>query len=280
MLETGVEFKEPAATSADALQRTDDICRKLTNDNYWIDGREVKLPVRIHSAAMLMNAFTVPTNAAKEIIESSGFRPIEIWPGKALLLLIAVDYRKSDLGDYNEGAIIFPVLTPGKPATPILGGVLGVALGSASIFVYRMPVDQPFTTHAGRFIWGFPKWVTQMCVEFGDGNARGRFFDEGELVYEIFAATGGKLAFRNHRASALAIRNGMAWKTYGMGSGAGIRVRLGGVEPRIGDRHPLANQLRMLGLPKKPLFTVSATDVQMRFGAAERLAISAPLLGD
>lgn len=280
MLETGVEFKEPAVQGADALQRTDDICRKLTDDNYFIDGCEVKLPVRVQSAAMLMNAFIVPANAAKEIIEGSGLKLIEIWPGKALLLLIAVGYRKGDLGDYNEGAIIFPVLTPGKPAPLILGGIIGVARGSASIFVYRMPVDQPFTTHAGRFIWGFPKWVAQMYIEFGDGNARGRFFDEGELVYEIFSATGGMLAFRNHRASALAIRNGMAWKTSGIGSGAGVRVRLGGVEPRIGDRHPLANQLRMLGLPKKPLFTVSAADVQMRFGVAEPLAINAPLLGD
>jgi hypothetical protein len=69
-----------------------------------------------------------------------------------------LDDRVNPLGNYNEGAIIFPVLTPGenKPC-PFFGTLKRLASNSLGSYVYRMPVDQEFTTHGGRFIWGFPK---------------------------------------------------------------------------------------------------------------------------
>jgi len=276
---TGVLFEESPLRRApdDAERHTNAVCEKIDAAHYLIDGRPISFPVVVADASMLMNAFLVDATVAQRIIQHSGFRVLELFPGKALLQLLFVDYRQNDLGDYNEGAIIFPVLTPGdRKPLPFFGALKRMATGTAGNFVYRMPVDQVFTTHAGRFIWGFPKWIARVDIDFGERQAQGSFYDEGELVYGFSAPTGGKAAAKEQRAASLAIRDGKAWKTYGTSTGSGVTFALGGQAPAIGDSHPLALELRALGLPKKPLFSVSIKNAAMQFAAPESVDIGQP----
>ncbi len=281
MKTTGAIFSEPPITSdIDGKQQerfTNQVCEKLDADHYVIDGKPIAFPVIVADASMLMNAFLVDAAAAQNMINDSGFRVLEVFPGKAILQLLLVDYRKNELGDYNEGAIMFPVLTPGesKPV-PFFGALIRMARGRVGNFVYRMPVDQAFTTHAGRFIWGFPKWVARVDIEFGPKRASGRFFDEGELVYGFAAKTGGTTQVKEQRAASLAIREGKAWKTWGTNTGSGLTFSLGGEMPSIGESHPLALELRALGLPRKPLFSVAIKNTAMRFAGPESVALGKP----
>lgn len=281
MKTTGPIFAEPPVTSEIGGQQreryTNDVCEKIDADHYMIDGKAIAFPVLVADASMLMNAFLVDAKVAQAMIADSGFRVIELFPGRAILQLLFVDYRKNELGDYNEGAVIFPVLTPGeRKPFPFFGALTRLASGRVGNFVYRMPVDQEFTTHAGRFIWGFPKWVARIDIEFGATRASGSFFDEGELVYSFAAKTGGTAKVKEQRAASLAIRDGKAWKTFGTNNGSGLTFSLGGELPTIGESHPLALQLRALGLPKKPLFTVSIKNTAMSFAGPEAVAIGEP----
>lgn len=277
---TGAIFDEPAVHSDKGDRFTNDICTKNWDSQYTIDGTDIAFPVVVSDASMLMNGFLVNAKAAQALLAGTGFRVVEVLPGKAILQLLAVDYKQNDLGDYNEGAILFPALTPGeKKPFPLFGALRRMGDGSLGNFVYRMPVDQEFTTHAGRFIWGFPKWMSRIDIEFGDTVARGTFIDEDELVYAIRAKTGGDNTPKEQRAASLAIRDGKAWKTYGTNNSAGVTFSLGGTAPQIGDRHPLALELRALGLPKKPLFTVSVRHTRMTFGKPESRDIGTPFSG-
>jgi len=278
---TGTRFEElPVTSDVDGkpcARHTNDVCKQLDQDHYLIDGKSITFPVRVADASILMNAFLVDAAVARNMIKGSGFRVLELFPGKAILQLLLVDYRENDLGDYNEGAINFPVLAPGeRKPLPFFGAMQRMASGSVSSFSYRMPVDKPFTTHAGRFIWGFPKWMARIDIEFGAKRAHGSFFDEGELVYGFSAKTGSNARVKEQRISSLAIRDGKAWKTYGTNTGSGLTFALGGEMPTIGDSHPLAKELRALGLPKKPLFSISIRNIAMSFGHPEAVAIGQP----
>lgn len=277
MKASGAIFEEQSVHSDRGDRFTNDICSKNSASNYTIDGKEISFPVIVSDASMLMNGFLVNAKAAQAMLEGTGFRVVEMFPGKAILQLLAIDYKENHLGNYNEGAIIFPVLTPGeKKPFPFFGALRRMGNGTLGNFVYRMPVDQEFTTHAGRFIWGFPKWVSRIDIEFGPNIARGTFSDEDELVYSIAAKTGGNSASKEQRAASLAIRDGKAWKTYGTNSNSGLTFSLGGETPKIGDSHPLAKELHTLGLPKKPMFTVSVESTRMTFGQPESVEIGAP----
>ncbi len=281
MKATGAIFEEPPVLSDiqgnTGGRFTNDICSKHSESSYSIDGKEITFPVAVSDASMLMNGFLVDAKAAQTMLDGTGFRVVELFPGKAILQLLAVDYKVNDLGDYNEGAIIFPVLTPGeKKPFPFFGTLKRMGNGSIGNFVYRMPVDQEFTTHAGRFIWGFPKWMSRIDIEFSPTLARGTFIDEDELVYSIEAKTGGNSSPGEQTAASLAVRDGKAWKTYGSNNSSELTFSLRGKTPEIGDKHPLAKELRTLGLPKKPLFTVSVQKTNMTFHKPESVDIGAP----
>jgi len=147
MKATGAVFDEPAISSDKGDRFTNDVCEKIDARRYTIDDKTIEFPVQVANASMLLNGFLVDAKAAQAMIQDSGFKVVELFPGKAILQLLAVDYRKNDLGDYNEAAIIFPVLTPGeKKPFPFFGTLKRLASGSVGNYVYRMPVDQEFTT--------------------------------------------------------------------------------------------------------------------------------------
>ena len=255
-------------------KQTDQTCEALGDGRYLIDGKEITLPVHVNAASMLMNVFTVDSRVAQQLIADSGFRVVEIWPGKALMQLLAVDYRENDLGDYNEAAISFPVTTPGHSRPlPLIGAMWRMMRGKLCNYIYRMPVNQDFTTHAGRFIWGFPKWVTDVDIQFGEERAEGCFRDDGQLVFKIAAKAGGNSKAAAQEAPSLAIRNHQAWKTVGITEGEGLTFSMGGDIPEIGDQHPLARQLRALGLPKKPMCSISIKEAKMVFEGPEAVAL-------
>ncbi|CAA0087156.1 Uncharacterised protein [Zhongshania aliphaticivorans] len=277
MQDTAIICQEVPVIGDSGKEITNQHCTKVDAQTYRIAGQEITLPVNVAAASMLMNVFVVSAKKAQALIADSGFTVVEIWPGKALMQLLGVDYQQNDLGNYNEAAIVFPVTTPGEPKPlPIIGAMSGMIKGSLGNFVYRMPVNQCFTTHAGRFIWGFPKWVTDVDIHFGDKTANTTFKDDEELVFSIEAATGSNATAKPQAAPSLAIRDGLAWKTIGTTEGKGVTFKLGGKKPKIGQQHPLALKLRELGLPKKPICTVSIQQAKMHFDGPEAVAIGKP----
>lgn len=114
MKASGAIFEEQSVHSDRGDRFTNDICSKNSESNYTIDGKAISFPVIVSDASMLMNGFLVNAKTAQAMLEGTGFRVVEMFPGKAILQLLAIDYKENHLGNYSEGAIIFPVLTPGE----------------------------------------------------------------------------------------------------------------------------------------------------------------------
>ncbi len=244
---------------------TDAICKRLDEHRYSIDGREVTLPLEVNACSVVLNAFLVDAKAARTIVNVPGYRLSAPLPGKALMVLLGVDYQDNPLGDYHEAAVLFAVEPSAAPRIPIIGGLLNVLRGGPLTYVHKMPVTQEFTMHAGRFIWGFPKWVSDVQVSFGDDRASARFVDRGELVFSIEAPARDKGAAPAQVSRSLSLRAGITQTTQGTLSGRGVGFRLGGTPPEIGESHPLAQELRALELPKRPVLSVSIRNAKMRF---------------
>lgn len=244
---------------------TDTICKRLDEDRYLIDGREVMLPLEVNACSVLLNAFLVDGKAARTLVDVPGYRLSVPLPGKALMVLLGVDYQDNPLGDYHEAAVLFAMEPSAGPRVPIVGALVNVLRGGPLTYVHKMPVTQEFTMHAGRFIWGFPKWVSDVQVRFSQDKASARFVDQNHLVFSIEAPARDKGAAPSQASRSLSLRGGVTRTTAGTLSGRGVGFRLGGTAPEIGESHPLAQELRALGLPKRPLFSVSIRNATMRF---------------
>ncbi len=239
---------------------------------YHIQGRTITCPVEVRDACASIAAFVVPSAVASGLV-GEAFEIVDFLPGRTLLMLGCIDYRDNDLGDYNEVAINFFVRLAGeRSGVPYLDAWKRMGTGEVPTFSWKMPVNQSFTRDAGAIIWGFPKTIER--IDFDYSNERrfhGLLEMDGATVFEIDAPRGGGRSQPAMTSIAYSYIDGVPHRTrftqkvsdLGIRPGWGVRLTLG--------QHPIADVLRRLGLPKRPLVSTWAGKMVMSFDAPERL---------
>jgi hypothetical protein len=236
-------------------------------DRVLVDGEEVTLPVEVRSAKMAVATFPVDAAAAQRTIEYSGLRVAR--QGRwAMCSLSAVQYTDNDLGPYNEIAVAFVV----EPHDLAPGAKASVAGGQVTTFIHKLPVNQEFTCHAGRGIWGFPKWVTDITYREHRGRTDAVLIDDGELVLALSVRHSPIPVPDNDTEMACyswceGVLRRTAWTTRNRRT----TVRPGGATLELGTNHPLADELRALGLPKRALMTMRTPLMAATFGPPETI---------
>ena len=231
---------------------------------YTVDGQRITIPVEVRTAKMANATFMVPADAAQAIIADTGLMVARRKGDKAMVALALIDYLDNDLGDYDEVALSFVVENP--PGTPPLGK------GAVATYIHRLPVSQAFTCEAGRGIWGFPKWVADLQVDIGERAATAVMRNEDGSELLSIRLKGGRIPIPARPLTMACYSNGPGgqilrteWVTRAKGS----RIRLGGrgAEVRVGTGHPLADELRALGFPRKCVLTMFAGTMSATFAA-------------
>ncbi len=220
---------------------------------YVVQGQEVTIPVRIRDATACSALFAVPARAAQQVIGYSGLQVTEPIPGRALCSLAFVRYTDGDLGPYHEFAVAFGVRGNG-------------------VFIHWLPVNQEFTLEAGRTIWGFPKELADIDLDVSGPSKRCRVLQEGKLVIELILRPGVPVpslpAARHARLDAYSCGDGVLRRTAWTMDPRGVRARPGGARVRLGS-HPIADELRSLGLPRRAIMSSTVQHVSMSFDAPD-----------
>lgn len=227
--------------------------------------------MEVRDATAAVAYYVVPANAAQKLVAPTGLRVARILPGRTLCTIGAMEYKDGDLGQYREIAVTFFVHEPGARPLPLIGAALGLLRGSLSAYVHQLPVDGEFTCEAGRSIWGFPKFVTEIDLSKSDDAQTAVLRADGRHVLTQTVRSGGKRKLAERPQVSYALRDGVLYRTPSFMAAGGMGVRFGGEKLDLGD-HPIADELRSLGLPKKPLFTTYLGRMTGRFFAAERRA--------
>ncbi|KAA1431764.1 acetoacetate decarboxylase family protein [Mycolicibacter arupensis] len=234
---------------------------------HTIAGTVLTMPVRIRHADVHSAMFSVPADAAQQMIDYSGLQVFQQQPGRAVVNLMLARYIDGDLGRYLEFGTAVMVNPPGTEASGWR------ALGSAGAFIHHLPVDQEFTLEAGRTIWGFPKILADFTVR--DGEQFG--FDvaaDGQHIATMEFSRGlpapSLFTSRPRVLQAFSHLDGVTRQTPWEMRVSKVRGALGGTQLRLGT-HPYARELAALGLPKRPMMSSTVGRVEMTFGDAHAL---------
>ena len=205
-----------------------------------IQGRAITFPMEVPEMNAATLLFTVPADAAAALLPGDAFDVVEVAPGQAQLIIAACDYRQNPWGDYNE-------LNFGFLARPV--GATDDVIGS---FIYRMPVNQEFTSEAGSTVMGFPKTVEVLDVDYTDTTVSFRLTMGGHLAIALTLPRAEALDEPERLESdCYSYLDGVAHATpLSMDMGTGF-VDPSEVTIDLGDG-PLADELRSLGLPRAP----------------------------
>ncbi|MFI7616363.1 acetoacetate decarboxylase family protein [Nonomuraea terrae] len=232
--------------------------------SHLIQGRTVGMPVRVRDAEVCGAFYPVRADAARAVIAYSGLDVAEVLPGKAVCVLLFIDYRDGDLDAYHEFGMAFLIRPPGTT------GSKGPAdLRHAGLFVHWLPVDQAFTLEAGRTLWGFPKELADIELRLNSPYKRCVLRKDGRLVLDMLVKPGvpvpggavvAPFAAYTHREG---VTRRVPWSVRVRGA----RLRAGGALIRLGN-HPIAKELSELGLPRRATFTTTVSHAQLTFGEA------------
>jgi Acetoacetate decarboxylase (ADC) len=244
---------------------------------YVFQGREVTMPVAVRDAASMAATYLVAADVARRLLPGPELDVVELLPGRALFSLACIDYRDNDLGDYNEVSLAFFVRERGAAAgLPYLGAALDLMRSRLATWIYRLPVTQSFTCDAGRGIWGFPKTVEEIVFDEDAGRWRCRLAMDGRHVLTLAVPQGGGRTLPDVEMVTYSYLEGALHRTRFTSGARGVGLHLGGAELELGD-HPLAGNLRALGLPRRALLAVHMAHTHGTFAAPERVGTDAPV---
>ena len=219
--------------------------------------RDVVLPVEVRVASAVMGTWLVPSARVQALIEPSGLTPYGPVKGRALVSVGMIRYVDSDLGPYNEFALVAVVKHPGDDEVATL--------------IHQLPVNQEFTMEAGRSIWGFPKFLTTSTIAPGaDGAVTGTLaMPDGDPILTFRAARGlVPMPANETTLDTYSFMDGVLRRTPFTMRSAAAKVRPGGATLTLGHGHPMADDLRSLGLGRA-LSVMHVGRMSATFGPAE-----------
>jgi hypothetical protein len=230
----------------------------LLDDGSWeIQGRRLGFPVRITDAAAACATYLVRTARAARLVEGTGLELVSV-AGRTPLFLVLVDYKVNDLGDYDEVGVALLVRHRGRTGP----------------YIHQLPVTQTFTMEAGRALWGLPKWLARAELSISGRDATCHLADE--TGRHVLTAALRTLPLRlpltvPGALTALAPRDDAVLASRVRARISGIRVGLAGATVVLGSGHPMADELRAVGLPRRPVATVIAEHVAFEMDPAQRV---------
>lgn len=231
---------------------------------YDVLGSTITTPVEIREARSWFSTFAVPFRAARDLIAYSGLEPAPLPAGRALVSLGFVRYVDGDLGPYHEFVVAVIVRPPGSTDRKDTGA-----------FIHQLPVNQPFTCAAGRDIWGFPKFVTDIDIDEGVRRDTATLLVDGALAVRLSIAHGVRTRVPDTNLDAYSWSDGTLRCTPWRLDGEGARGRPGGARVELGSGL-IADELRVLGFPRRALMAGTMRRVRMTFGDARIVDPAAP----
>ncbi len=168
-------------------------------ETYTILDRQITLPNVVRDATAAVAFYLVSASAAQKLIAESGLKVAHILPGKTVCTIGTINYKDSDLDGYHELALTFFVHEPNSRPLPLISAWLGMARGNLSAYVHWLPVNGELTCEAGRKIWGFPKFVTQIDIETEGEVERSTLTVDGQLVLTQTVKMGGSRSFSDRK---------------------------------------------------------------------------------
>jgi hypothetical protein len=200
------------------------------------NGAECCLPIRYFDVQCLVATFLAAPDRASELLAGVGLQPVLQEDGKAVVDLYCIEYRKTDIGPYNEVGLTVRAKAPGDPI--------------AANYVVNLPVTTAVANRAGREIWGYNKFVAAIDV-----NSQGKTFSSvlRDSDHEIIGALEGVRGVSVPAPAADIL-------TFSLHQGRLIKTVIRVLTPSLagsGDsfvfkvgtsRHPMTSNLRAVGL--------------------------------
>jgi len=215
----------------------------------------VDFPILYFDARCVQAFFWCKRALVEEKLIGTGLRPAMVWRDSAIVGLAFFEYLDTSIGLYNEAGLAIPVMPSSSTHSTRWLQLLqdvehpGHELG---FHIAHLPVTTSAACAAGKEVWGYPKFVTEIPFSFSEGRLNVSVRDPGDATVSIAELTGqlgvgvptptlSLLLYSSLAGQRLRTKVNVRGKTR-LHFGATTRLEVGASD------HPMAETLRQLGL--------------------------------
>lgn len=238
---------------------------------------DVEFPILYYDVSTLIALFFVEYDRAAAKLADMALRPALTYGKKAVAALAFFEYRKTSIGPYNEVGLAIPALPPHlpRPLSTWLDLYSRLDTRRVGFHILDLPVTSRAAWSAGREVWGYPKFVTEIPFQLGDAAFHGEVTDPDR--HSPIVTLSGKLGW-GMPAPPLSMvlyscLDGRKLRAVVNVRGSVRARRAGGLRLCIGDsEHIMAKNLRDLGLhDQQPFLVMDTHRFQSRLNLGEEI---------
>jgi hypothetical protein len=213
------------------------------------------LPILYREGSTLGLIYRVdPERALACMPADAPFEPFLMF-GKALIQLVAFEYRDTTIGPYGEVALAVQVKLRGSSPSLLRSLIDQKGVEEQGSYFLNLPVTTEAACAAGREIWGYPKYVVPIDTEFSRHGARVE--QRGE--FELTLGPSGRLRTPGIPFLLMSVNKGRILRTT-VETGHKLSWGAASAELRLLGSGPTADNLARLGLEGQKPTTVWRTD--------------------
>jgi hypothetical protein len=214
----------------------------------------VTLPIFYYDNTAFSAIYTASTSKMRKYLPSPDMHPVEIFPGRCLLVFTAFEYRKTDIDPYNEFSIT-AIITYGKKAVPGLTSLSYMMRNCFTAYIIHLPVTSERARRGGVEMAGYPKFIADISFTDDVDHKTCTLSEKGKRILTLkgrkLATSPGKLTkYILHTVKAgkqLRANLYLNPKQYCQALGRN------NAQMEIGTDHKICAEIKDMGLSKSPL---------------------------
>jgi hypothetical protein len=186
-------------------------------------GQSIEFPILYYDLRYITSIFTARTSRLKKLLPHPSFKPIEMWPGRAMLAITAFEYHDTSIGPYNEIAITIPIKYPPGFVLPGLAAISMMRKNVFPVYIHHLPVTTEIALKVGIHFWNYPKFLAEIAFQDQGDNLEVTLKEDDRLILKILAR---KLAAKQSTK--------LQFHTYSIKDSTIMHALVDGRAPRLG----------------------------------------------
>ena len=210
-----------------------------------------RLPILYFREDSFVLFFTADEEKVRALLPVETLYPVVVSKGRAVIGIAAFNYIETTIGPYGELGVAVPVVH-GKRPVPVWPLLREASFSGFGMFVLHLPVTTRIARDAGRLVWGYPKFVADMCFTVLPEYIECELSEGERHVLTMRVARKGFIKKDSRPLVTYSVKDGELIRTV-IDQRAIYMFELfpDGAFLKLGD-HPVAEELKGLGLSKKP----------------------------
>lgn len=145
---------------------------------------DVKMPIFYYDSMAMSAICTASTRQVRMLLPLPDMHPVEAFPGRCLVAFSAFEYRRTDIGPYNEFSIS-ALISYGRRPVPGISPLLSLLKNRFTAHIIHLPVTSERARRGGVETCGYPKFLADIAFAQEGGYTACTVAENGERILTL-----------------------------------------------------------------------------------------------